>query len=64
MESLIDSPGLPWYPILKDATCFKNLAGEPRYQFAVASIENRMSELRARLPGTLERFQLMGLPSK
>ncbi|MGH8223639.1 MAG: tetratricopeptide repeat protein, partial [Woeseiaceae bacterium] len=58
LERLIDTPGLPWYPVLKDAACFRKYADDPRYRAVVAAIEGRMAALRERLPESLARFQL------
>lgn len=57
IERLVDAPGLPWYPVLKDALCFQKFVEEPRYLAVVDSIERRMADLRERLPDTLVRFQ-------
>ena len=59
LERMVDTPGLPWYPLLKDATCFQKFAEEPRYQSVVSSIEKRMQDLRQRLPETLARFRVI-----
>ena len=57
LEGMVDTLGLPPYPLLKDATCFQKFAEEPRYQSVVSSIEKRMKNLRQRLPETLARFR-------
>ena len=57
IEQMGEAPGLPWYPILKDAACFKKFAEEPRYLAVVSSVDQRMAELRERLPDTLIQFQ-------
>ncbi|MBT8054785.1 MAG: hypothetical protein KJN69_12910 [Gammaproteobacteria bacterium] len=59
LERMVDTLGLPWYPMLKDATCFQKFAEEPRYQSVVSSIEKRMQDLRQRLPETLARFRAL-----
>jgi len=55
LEQVVRSPGLVWYPVLRDAMCFQPYVAEPRYQQVVASIEQRMAEQRAKLPLTLSR---------
>ncbi len=57
IERLVDAPGLPWYPVLKDSLCFQKFVEEPRFLAVVHSIEGRMAALRARLPDTLADFQ-------
>jgi len=57
LERMLDTQGLPWYPMLKDASCFQKFAEEPRYQSVVSSIDKRMQDLRQRLPETLARFR-------
>jgi len=59
LEGMVDTLGLPPYPLLKDATCFQKFAEEPRYQSVVSSIEKRMQDLRQRLPETLARFRVV-----
>lgn len=59
LERMVDTVGLPWYPMLKDATCFQKFAEEPRYQSVVSSMEKRMQDLRQRLPETLARFRVI-----
>jgi TolB-like protein/tetratricopeptide (TPR) repeat protein len=57
LERLVDTQGLPWYPLLKDAHCFQKFTEEPRYQSVVTSMDKRMQDLRQRLPETLARFR-------
>ncbi len=57
LERVNRSVGLLWYPQLKDAPCFRRLADEPQYQAVVMNYEQRLAELRARLPDTLARLQ-------
>ena len=59
LERIENSPGLAWYPVVRDQPCFQKFVDEPRYQAVVASLENRKAELRDRLPDTLARFQLV-----
>jgi hypothetical protein len=46
---------LPW---LQDLACFAGLQEEPRYRAVVASVEERIAAIRARLPDTLARHGL------
>jgi TolB-like protein/tetratricopeptide (TPR) repeat protein len=57
LERMVDTLGMPWYPMLRDAACFQKFADEPRYQSVVSSIEKRKQDLRQRLPETLARFR-------
>ena len=57
LERMVDTLGMPWYPMLRDAPCFQKFADEPRYQSVVSSIEKRKQDLRQRLPETLARFR-------
>ena len=57
LERIENSPGLAWYPVVRDQPCFQKFVDEPRYQAVVASLENRKAELRERLPDTLARLQ-------
>ncbi len=57
LEVMLSSPGMPWYPIVRDQPCFQKFVEEPRYQAVLASLENRKAELRERLPDTLARLQ-------
>jgi len=47
------SPGLPWYPLLMDAPCFRPISKDQRFISVLSSVENRMATLRAQLPETL-----------
>ncbi len=48
--------GMPWYPTLADAPCFRKFADEPRYRTVLTSIEERKRDLREKLPETLRAF--------
>lgn len=50
------SPRLVPAYFLEDSLCFRKLVDEERYQEIVDHFEVRRSELRARLPATLQRF--------
>ncbi|MFB3106407.1 MAG: tetratricopeptide repeat protein, partial [Pseudomonadales bacterium] len=63
LERIIRSPGLVWYPILKDAPCFQRFLADPTYQSVVAAIDARRAALRARVPATLARHGLMQFPT-
>ena len=52
-----DAVGMPWYPVLVDAPCFRRLASEPRYRAVVRAAEEQKRRLREKLPQTLERMQ-------
>ena len=52
------SPGLPWYPLLKDSWCFRQVADDPRYIDVVRNVESRIDEIRRRLPDTLRAHGL------
>ena len=54
LQRVDNSTGLLWYPVLVDAPCFRRLSDAPEYQQVVSAYENRLQELRERLPGTLE----------
>ena len=56
LEGLHDTSGLPWYPMLVDAPCFRELREEPRYRAVVAAVESRKRQLMNRLPQTLAEF--------
>ena len=59
LEEMADKRGLPWYPRVRDAPCFrKALVDEPRYQAVLDTIVERQRRLRDRLPATLARFGL------
>lgn len=62
LEKVADSPGLPWYPALRDFHCFERIRTEPRYLAVVAATERQQAELGERLPGTLARFGLTWRP--
>ena len=57
LENMVAAHGIPWYPLLLDAPCFRRLSGQPRYQAVVAGVDEEMATLRKRLPLTLERLQ-------
>lgn len=47
------SPGLPWYPFLRDSHCFTRLADDPGYQLIIEGMDRRMAGLRENLPDRL-----------
>ncbi len=57
LELVPDAVGIPWYPQLVDAACFRKYTSEPRYQAVVRAIEERKRALRENLPQTLERMR-------
>ncbi|NNE61949.1 MAG: tetratricopeptide repeat protein, partial [Woeseia sp.] len=58
LETVKESPGLLWYPVLVDYPCFQKFKDESRYQAVVKSVEQRQQMLRDRLPATLQRFSV------
>ena len=58
LEVIPDSPGLVWYPVLVDSPCFRKFGNEPRYQAVVQAVEERMKDMRDKVPLTLQQFQL------
>jgi DNA-binding winged helix-turn-helix (wHTH) protein/TolB-like protein/tetratricopeptide (TPR) repeat protein len=59
LERMSRKRGLPWYPRVRDAPCFRKALGDdPRYHVVLDSIVERRRQLRERLPATLERFGL------
>ncbi len=57
LERVNNSVGLLWYPHLVDAPCFRKFESEPRYRAVVTAYEDRLGDLRDRLPDTLARLQ-------
>jgi len=62
LERITKSPGLVWYPILKDAPCFQRFLADPTYQSVVAAIDARRAALRARVPAALARHEVPRFP--
>lgn len=56
LERLQAARGMPWYPLLVDAPCFRDLADSTVYRNTVRSVEEKKAALRARLPETLARL--------
>lgn len=56
LKRMQDTHGMPWYPLLADAPCFRDLAESPVYSETLRSVENKKADLRARLPETLSRL--------
>jgi TolB-like protein/tetratricopeptide (TPR) repeat protein len=56
LEKIKQSEGLAVSPFLKDALCFRQFAGNPRYEGVIDHLEARQAELRARLPATLREY--------
>jgi len=54
LDRVYSAHGLPSLPLLQDSPCFKPLAKEPRYRALIEPLEDRRSELRRRLPSTLQ----------
>lgn len=50
LEIILESPGLPWYPIIRDQPCFTKFADSPRYQKVLETLDRRRAELRSRVP--------------
>jgi len=55
LERMQDAHGLPWYPLLVDAPCFRTLAERPVYRDAVRGLEQKMEALRAATLARLDR---------
>ena len=53
VEKMVSGSSLAWMPYLKDAACFRDLHGEPRYQKSVQALQARLDAMRERLPATL-----------
>ena len=66
LESVKESPRLPWLPVLKDSYCFKRYEGADLYQELLAHVEEKQRAALERLPTTLTEFavSLDQLPSK
>ncbi|MGD2130259.1 MAG: winged helix-turn-helix domain-containing protein [Lysobacterales bacterium] len=59
LDRVVDSPGLVWYPVLKDAPCFQRLASTETYRQVLAAIEGRMAGLRDAVPAALARHNVV-----
>jgi TolB-like protein/DNA-binding winged helix-turn-helix (wHTH) protein/tetratricopeptide (TPR) repeat protein len=57
LERLQHTHGMPWYPLLVDAPCFRELSESSVYQAALRSVEEKQAALRLRLPDTLARLE-------
>ena len=54
LDEMMSRRGLPWYPRVSDAPCFRiALADMPRYRQVLDQLRQRKQELRRRLPQTL-----------
>jgi hypothetical protein len=49
LENVPDSPGLVWYPTLRDQQCFQPYTDNSRYLSVVKTIDLRMAEQRSRV---------------
>jgi len=56
LERLQTALGMPWYPLLVDAPCFRELADSTVYRDTVRLVEEKKAALRERLPETLARL--------
>jgi TolB-like protein/Tfp pilus assembly protein PilF len=56
LERIKQSEGLAVSPFLEDALCFRQFAGNPRYESVIDHLEARQADLRARLPATLREY--------
>lgn len=56
LERVKGSDGLLWFPLLADAPCFQKFKKDDIYIGVQQHFENRLLELRQRLPGTLREF--------
>lgn len=57
LERMQDTHGMPWYPLLADAPCFRELAHSPTYAATLRWVEDKQADLRLRLPDTLARLE-------
>ncbi|MEQ9561506.1 MAG: hypothetical protein RLN69_03220, partial [Woeseiaceae bacterium] len=57
LERMQSTHGMPWYPLLADAPCFRELAENPVYVETLRSVDEKKATLRARLPKTLARLE-------
>jgi len=60
LERIPDSPGLVWYPFLRDQLCFQKLLDHPRYQQVVAAVDVRRQSTQEQVRSTLAELQLDG----
>jgi hypothetical protein len=51
--TMVAGSSVTYTPYLRDAACFRDLHGEPRYQKAVDTLQARIDAMRQRLPVTL-----------
>lgn len=58
LSRVVESPGLVWYPVLKDAPCFRRLANTESYRQVLAAVEDRMAGYRAAVPAALARHHI------
>jgi DNA-binding winged helix-turn-helix (wHTH) protein/tetratricopeptide (TPR) repeat protein/TolB-like protein len=58
LERIERSIGLVWLPLLRDGQCFRRYVGDPRYESVIAQVEERLRQLRERLPATLREHGL------
>lgn len=56
LERVKGSNGLLWYPLLVDAPCFQKFKQNDVYVDVQQHFEERLHDLRMRLPATLQRF--------
>ena len=53
LDRVANARGLVWYPLVADARCFQRFRGLPAYEQALGRLDQRIADLRERLPGTL-----------
>jgi tetratricopeptide (TPR) repeat protein len=63
LERIMESPRLPWLPVLQDSYCFQSLKAEPVYQKLLSDVRDRQAAIREKLPSTLEEFGVSLYPS-
>jgi len=56
IDSISDSPRLPWAFLIEDMPCLQIYADEPAYQQMLERIEMRRREILDKLPSTLKAF--------
>ena len=53
LELVRQSPRLPWRHLITDSRCFRKYEDMPRFDSLLSHVDERLAEVRARLPATL-----------
>jgi TolB-like protein/Tfp pilus assembly protein PilF len=56
LDSVRDSPRLPWLPVIRDSYCFQRYAESDVYRSLLQHVEEKQLAARERLPATLAEF--------